>query len=299
MRTAKRKLQRSSCFFQCRKHPCHSSRWTLPPVGIVQTLPVGICTKQGSLYFWHHLLDNEVQPAFEDIGNIDFAIPTIDCNLASYFLRQVGLRIIVDINISSGGDFLHRHCFSTAAFTSRKSCFLQKWPFRAPTTGTSQGGSGLSAAVGTWLYLLPFCWVTVFRFVTRSSIFQSDNFEPHLTHQTGHLNFPILLNLLFFLLIIFHNLHSLRLHKLIFLNVELFFCFPVYSASSLTSSIKVIMYLISFCMLASLTEQMLMSSQERKAATSGLLCFVVLHISRVLACVKPMEITIQPVTPIL
>ena len=126
MRTAKRKLQRSSCFFKCQKHPCHSSRWTLPPVGIVQTLPVGICTKQGSLYFWHHLLDNEVQPAFEDIGNIDFAIPTIDCNLASYFLRQVGLRIIVDINISPGGDFLHRHCFCTAAFTSRKSCFSAK-----------------------------------------------------------------------------------------------------------------------------------------------------------------------------
>lgn len=52
-----------------------------------------------------------------------------------------------------------------------------------------------------------------------------------MTHQTGHLNFLILLNLLFLLLIIFHNLHSLRLHKLIFLNVELFllpsclFCF--------------------------------------------------------------------------
>ena len=128
MRTAKRKLQRSSCFFKCQKHPCHSSRWTLPPVGIVQTLPVGICTKQGSLYFWHHLLDNEVQPAFEDIGNIDFAIPTIDCNPASYFLRQVGLRIILDINISFGGDFVHRHCFCTAAFTSGKSwgvfCFV-------------------------------------------------------------------------------------------------------------------------------------------------------------------------------
>ena len=157
--------------------------------------------------------------------------------------------------------------------------FFQKWPFRAPTTGTGQGGSGHSAAVGTWLYLLPFCWVSVFRSVTRSFIFQSDDFEPHLTHQTGHLNFLILLNLLFFLLIIFHNLHSLRLHKLIFLNVELLFCFPVYSASSLTLSIKVIMYLISFCMFASLTEQMLMSNQERKAATSGLLCFVVLYAS--------------------
>jgi hypothetical protein len=39
-----------------------------------------------------------------------------------------------------------------------------------------------------------------------------------------HLHFLLLLNLLFFLLVVFHNLQSLRLHKATFLNVELFFC---------------------------------------------------------------------------
>lgn len=112
MRTARRMLYRSSCFFKCQKCPHHSSWWTPPPAGIVQKLPVGVCTKQGSPRFWHHLLGYEAQPAFESTGNLDFAIPIIDLNLASYFLRQVGLLINLDINISFRGDFVHRdwHC---------------------------------------------------------------------------------------------------------------------------------------------------------------------------------------------
>lgn len=91
--------------------------------GLVQKLPVGICTKQGSPHLWHHLLSYEAQPVLQGIGNLDFSIPVTDLNPASYFLRQVGLPISLDSDISFGGDFVNRDGFLHSSLYQREILF--------------------------------------------------------------------------------------------------------------------------------------------------------------------------------
>lgn len=90
--------------------------------GSVLKVPIGICTKQGSPDFQHHLLGYEVQLAFQSVRNLYLVIPIIDFNSTSYFLRQVGLLVNLDINIFFfGGNFIHRNCFLYCSLHQRKN----------------------------------------------------------------------------------------------------------------------------------------------------------------------------------